>query len=446
MGLARLGAVIRFVPYPVTVGFTSGIALIIAAAQVRDALGLSLERVPAEFVEKWISYAEHLGTISYPALGVCAATIAILRLWPRVTTKVPAPLVALLATTAAVHLLGLPLDTIATRFGEVPRGLPAPHLPEWDWSRTSELVSPAVSIALLGGIESLLSAVVADGMTGRRHRSNAELVAQGVANVVAPLFGGIPATGAIARTATNVKSGGRTPLAGLVHAVTVLLILMVGGHWAGMIPMAALAGILLVVAYGMSEWRLFLGLLRGPRSDLLVLVVTFLLTVLVDLSVAIQVGVVLAALLFMRRMAEVSEVRAIANLLSDEELELDLGGATRAADLPAGVEVFEIRGSFFFGSAQKFSEVIGRVERSPRVVILRMRDVVAMDATGLRALSEVHARFQRQGTRLLLSGVHSQPLAAMRSDGLAARIGAENLLASFPEALDRARELVATDV
>lgn len=440
MGLARLGAVIRFVPYPVTVGFTSGIALIIAAGQVRDALGLEMDHVPSEFVEKWSAYAGHLGTASGWAVALSAATILLVLVWPRVTARVPGPLVALVATTAAVHLFGLPVETIGSRFGDVPSALPAPRLPQVDWATVSQLVSPAVAIALLGGIESLLSAVVADGMTGRRHRSNAELVAQGVANLASPLFGGIPATGAIARTATNVKNGGRTPVAGMVHALTLLFILVVGGRWAGLIPMAALAGILLVVAYNMSEWRLFAGLLRGPRSDILVLVTTFLLTVLVDLTVAIQVGVVLAALLFMRRMAEVTQVRVVTDQLSEDEPEWS-EQRPRTLDLPPGVEMFEIRGSFFFGSAQTFSEVIGRVERPPRVVILRMREVLAMDATGMRALGETLAHFQRQGTTLLLSGVQPQPLAAMRSAGLAARIGEENLLPNFREAVERARSL-----
>lgn len=303
-----------------------------------------------------------------------------------------------------------------------------------------ELVSPAIAIALLGGIESLLSAEVADGMTGRRHRSNAELVAQGVANIASPMFGGIPATGAIARTATNVKSGGKTPFAGIIHAITLLLILTFAGSWAEMIPMAVLAGILLVVAYNMSEWRLFAGLLRGPRSDILVLIITFALTVLIDLAVAIQVGVVLAALLFMHRMAEVTQIRVITNQLSEEE-----GQSVEDPTLapPAGVEVFDIRGSFFFGSAQKFSEVIGTVEHKPKVVILRMREVLAMDATGLKALEETFAKFDRIGTVLLLSGVQPQPMKVIRESGFFERIGADNVLDNFRVALARASAIAS---
>jgi SulP family sulfate permease len=435
MGFARLGSVIRFVPYPVTVGFTSGIALVIAAAEVRDGLGLNLTEVPASFISKWIAYSSHLGSVNLWAVGLCIASILIVEWWPRVTARIPGPLVALVAGTAAVQIFHLPVETIGSRFGSVPSGLPAPSLPHVDWANFSLLVSPAISIALLAGIESLLSAVVADGMTGRRHRSNAELIAQGAANIASPLFGGIPATGAIARTATNVKNGGRTPVAGIIHAATLLVILLVAGKWAGLVPMAALAGILFVVAYNMSEWHMFVRLFRGPRSDVLVLCVTFLLTVLLDLIIAIQVGVVLAALLFMRRMADVSQVRLITDQLSEEDAE------GPGLELPTGVVVYEIRGSFFFGSAQKFSEVIGHVERRPRVVILHMRDVFAMDATGIRALEETASRFHRVGTALVLAGVHAQPLVAMQSADLLTRIGEANLLETLPLAVARAREI-----
>jgi sulfate permease, SulP family len=440
MGFARLGTVIRFVPYPVVVGFTSGIALIIAASQIRDALGLQMESVPADFVHKLGAYSEHLDTTNPWALLVCVVTIVIVRYWPRLSARIPSPLVALIGMTVVVHLFGLPVETIESRFGAVPTGLPTPHMPDVQWAMMRELVGPAIAIALLGGIESLLSAVVADGMTGRRHRSNAELVAQGVANIASPLFGGIPATGAIARTATNVKSGGRTPFAGIIHAITLLLILMFAGSWAELIPMSVLAGILLVVAYNMSEWRMFAGLLRGPRSDILVLTTTFALTVLIDLAVAIQVGVVLAALLFMRRMAEVTQVRVITNQLSEEE-----GQTTPDPTLapPPGVEVFDIRGSFFFGSAQKFSEVIGTVEHKPKAVILRMREVLAMDATGLKALEETFAKFHRIGTVLLLSGVQPQPMKVIREAGFIERIGADNVLDNFRAALARANEIAS---
>ncbi len=444
MGIARLGAVIRFIPYPVTVGFTTGIALIIGIGQVADGAGLTLARTPTNFVERMAVYAESLGTWNAWAVLLCAATVAVVVVWPRIGSRIPGPLVALLATSLLAGALHLPVETIGSRFGSVPTSLPVPRLPHVDLAQLPHLFSPALSIALLAGIESLLSAVVADGMTGRRHRPNAELVAQGVANLITPLFGGIPATGAIARTATNVKNGGRTPVAGMVHAATLLLVLVLLGRWVAVIPMATLAGILLVVAYNMSEWRLFIGLLRGPRSDVMVLLSTFALTVLVDLTVAIQVGVVMAALLFMRRMAEVSEVRAVTGELGQGERQ---GFEAENPDvvLPPGTEVFEIAGSFFFGAAQRFSEALEEIQRQPRVVILRMRDVFAMDATGLRALEEVHHRFARQGTHLLLSGVRAQPMMVLVKSGALDRFGEDNVLGSLREASVRAWALVDED-
>jgi SulP family sulfate permease len=440
MGLARLGQVIRFIPYPVTVGFTSGIALIIALGQFRDAFGLRMETVPAQFFEKVAAYGDAIGTVSPLAVALVVVTILTMRLWPRVTPHVPGPLVALLLTTAAVALFDMPVETIGSRFGQVAASIPPPRLPRVDLETLRALVSPAIAIALLAGIESLLSAVVADGMTGRRHRSNAELIAQGAANLASPLFGGIPATGAIARTATNVRSGGRTPIAGMVHAATLLLILLVAGRWSELIPMATLAGILLVVAYDMSEWRLFIRLFRGPRSDVLVLLATFLLTVLVDLTVAIQVGVVLAALLLMRRMADVTHVRVITDMLEEEEVD----GAT-SEPLPKGVEAYAISGTFFFGAAHKFSSTLGVGERQPRVVILDMSDVLAVDATALRALDEVRARFRRQGTALILSGTHAQPLVAMERFGLIDSIGSHRMTGTVSEAVELARRLAGTE-
>jgi SulP family sulfate permease len=352
---------------------------------------------------------------------------------------VPGPLVALLATTAVAQALGLDVATIGGRFGAIPSSLPIPRIPHIDPSMVSDLVSPAISIALLGAIESLLSAMVSDGMIGGRHRSNAELLGQGIANVVSPLFGGIPATGAIARTATNVKNGGRTPVAGIVHAAVLLVILLVAGKWAALIPLATLAGILLVVAYNMSEWHVFVGLLRAPKSDVLVLVTTFVLTVAVDLSVAIQAGVVLAALLFMRRMAEVTQVKAGRDIADYE------GGDTLGdgvAELPPDVEEFEINGSFCFGAARKFSETLFARRTRPRIVILRMRHVLAMDATGLHALEEVAKGLRKRGSTLLLSGVHAQPLVAMERSGALERIGEDCVFATFAEAVDRANRSV----
>lgn len=441
MGVMRLGGVIKFVPQPVVIGFTSGIALIIFSSQIKDALGLALAAVPSEFAAKWAAYRGAIDTASPAAIGVTVATLLILHLWPRVSLKVPAPFVALVATTLAVHLLALPVETIGSRFGEVGGGLPAPHLPQVSATMLRELAGPAFTIALLAAIESLLSAVVADGMIGGRHRSNMELVAQGVANIASPLFGGIPATGAIARTATNVKSGGRTPVAGMVHAVVLLLIALFVGPLAARIPMATLAGILIMVAYHMSEWRNFRSQLRAPRSDVVVLLATFLLTVLVDLTVALQVGMVLSAFLFMRRMAEVTNVQAVTRQLEDGPEEPD-AGAVSARVVPRGVEVYEIDGPFFFGAAERFKEALGEMGQRPKVLIIRLRKVPVIDATGLSLLRELHVRCQRQGTQLVLSGVQAQPRSALERAGLLEEIGTSRIAADLDEALAIAGLLV----
>jgi SulP family sulfate permease len=439
MALARLGDVIRFMPYPVTVGFTTGIALIIATGEIGDALGLEGEPPPAEFFPKLGAYVDHMGTLNPAAAAIFLGTIAIIQLWPKVNRRLPGPLVALVATTAIVHGFGLGVDTIHSRFGDVPSSFPSFRILDVDWTQVPDLVSPAITIALLAAIESLLSAVVADGLIGGRHRSNAELLAQGIANVASPLFGGIPATGAIARTATNVRNGGRTPIAGIVHAATLLVILVVAGRWASLIPMATMAGILVVVAYNMSEWHVFLRLLRGPRSDTLVLIATFVLTVVIDLTVAIQAGVVLASFLFMRRMAEVTQVKPIRDIVEYEATDiLD----TAILDLPSEISIFEINGSFCFGAASKFTETLLAIHGTPVAVILRMRYVLAIDATGLHALEEVASRLRRRGTELLVSGLHAQPLIAMERSGAIERIGEDHLFANFADALLQARSLV----
>jgi SulP family sulfate permease len=441
MGVARLGTVIQFVPYPVTVGFTSGIALIIATSQLRDLLGLDLASLPAHFIEQLRAYGAHAASLNPAALAIGLLSVFVTVFWQRVTPRIPGSLVAIVLATALVHGLGLPVETIADRFGEIHAALPAPKLPAISWEMIPELFPDAVAIALLGAIESLLSAVVADGMAGTRHRPNMELVAQGVANIASPLFGGIPATGAIARTATNVKNGGRTPIAGIVHAATLLVIATFLGGAAGLIPLAALAGILLVVAWNMSEWRVFAHLFRSPRSDVVVLLVTFGLTVLVDLSVAIQTGMVLAAFLFMRRMALISDAGPMRRALREEE-ETDDPDATARLDVPPGVEVFEVYGALFFGAASKFKDAVRRVERPPRVLIVRMRHVLAIDATGLRALEDLLDKTRRDGTVLVLSGVHAQPLTALERAGLLERIGADNVHTNIRAALARARSLV----
>ncbi len=437
MGWARLGSVIRFIPYPVTVGFTTGIALVIATGQIPDAFGLQLTEPEVDFFPRVLAYVEARGTVDLTTTLVATGTMLCLVFWPRVSRRIPGPLVALLFATGVTHAFGLDIDTIQSRFGGVPSSLPEFRIPRVDMAILPDLLQPALAIALLAGIESLLSAVVADGMTGRRHRANAELVAQGLANVVSPLFGGIPATGAIARTATNIKNGGTTPIAGIVHALVLLIILTTVGRWVALVPMAALSAVLLVVAYNMSEASVFRGLLRGPRSDVLVLLTTFGLTVMVDLVMALEVGIVLAALLFMRRMSEVSTVRSITDQYKDEE---PVGFAAEdVVVLPEGTEVFEVAGSFFFGSAQRFSDVLGEIHTTrPRLVILRMRDALVLDSTGLYALEQVHARLRKAGTFMILSGVHAQPMSVMVRSGAHERFGADNLVETFREAAVRA--------
>ncbi|MCU1246876.1 MAG: sodium-independent anion transporter, partial [Acidobacteria bacterium] len=382
LGLARMGALLKFIPYPVITGFTSGIAVIIFSRQIKDLLGLQMGKVPADFMEKWVAYGEHLTKISLPPVLLAAGTLVVLIVWPRVSRMLPAPFVAMILATLAVRLFHLPVETIASRFGAVPSSLPAPHLPDLQFANIKELISPAMTVALLAAIESLLSAVVADGMIGTRHKSNMELVAQGVANIISPIFGGIPATGAIARTATNIRSGGRTPLAGMTHAVTLLLILVFLGRWASMVPLAALAAILVVVSYHMSEWRSFAGLLRAPRSDLVVLLVTFGLTIFVDLTVAVQVGIVVAALLFMKRMSDMTYVEGVSDEIADAnedpgEIADSRRGKrfVRGREIPAGVEVYEVNGPFFFGAADKIKAVLTEIAKPPKVFILRMRNV-----------------------------------------------------------------------
>ncbi len=443
MGLMRFGAVIKFIPYPLTVGFTCGIAVLIAVTQVRDLLGLKMPAPPADFIEKIRAYAEHIHTVNGHAVGLAALAFAIILVWPRITRRIPGSLIAILVLTPLVAWVHWPVETIGSRFGSVPNTLPVPSLPPIDWSQLPKLFQPALAIALLGGIESLLSAVVADGMTGRRHRSNTELVAQGVANIASPLFGGIPATGAIARTATNIRNGGQTPIAGMIHALTLLAIMMAFGKWAVLIPMPILAAILLKVSIDMGEWHLLVRLLKAPRGDVLVMLSTFALTVFVDLTVAIQSGVVLAAFLFMYRMAEATQIGFVTESLNEEDESGDpLSIESRV--VPDGVEVFEIYGPFFFGAADRFKDEMRQIEKPPRVLVLRMRHVPTIDATGLQALEDLFAKCRKQGTHLILSGVQAQPWEQMERVGLYQRIGPQNVHDHIDRALARARELVST--
>jgi SulP family sulfate permease len=448
MGLARLGTVIKFIPAPVVTGFTSGIAVIIFSSQIKDFLGLDMGPVPANFLEKVIAYSRHAASASLPAAGIAALSLAIILLWPRANRRIPGAFVALVVCTALVQIAGLDVETVGSRFGELRAAIPRPVFPRLGIEELTRLVSPAFSIALLGAIESLLSAVVADGMIGSRHRANMELIAQGVANVASPLFGGIPATGAIARTATNVKNGGRTPVAGIMHAITLLVITLFFGRWAALIPLATLAAILVVVAYHMSEWRTFVDELHGPRADAAVLVATFLLTVLVDLTVAIEIGMVLAAFLFMHRMSEVTAVNAMTRTLereAREQADVPLKDL-RPSRIPVGVEVFDINGAFFFGAAELFKETIAQVTRKPKVLIVRMSNVSLLDSTGLRALRDVVHRSRSQRTLVLIAEIHAQPRAVLERSPLFDELGEGQIYATLDDALDRAREHLATRI
>jgi len=449
LGLARMGALIKYIPYPVITGFTAGIAVIIFSGEVKDFLGLQMKSVPAGFIEKWMAFAGHFQTISIPTTLVACGTLLVLIVWPRISRVVPAPFVAMVLATAAVHIFHLPVETIGTRFGAVPSSLPAPHLPSVEWANFREYISPAVTVALLASIESLLSAVVADGMIGSRHKSNMELIAQGVANIASPLFGGIPATGAIARTATNIRTGGRTPLAGMIHAATLLLILIFLGKWAAMVPLASLAAILVVVSYHMSEWRSFAGLLRAPKSDIAVLILTFGLTVFIDLTVAVQVGIVVASMLFMKRMSDLTHVQGITEPLTDVEVHEDITEVRRrkrvveGREIPIGVEVYEVNGPFFFGAADKLRDTLLEIApKPPKAFILRMRNVPAIDATGIHALEQMAKKCRHQGTALILCEIRQQPLRAIVRARKLQLFGRRNLAKTLDIALQRAAEVM----
>ena len=433
MGIARLGTLLKFIPYPLTVGFTSGVAVIIFTSQIKDFLGLKIDVLSADFITNWSLYFRNYATVNLNSVLVGAASLLIILFWPKVSHKIPGPLVSILVVTAVVQIFNVQVETIQSRFGAVPSSLPTPKFPVISWEIIKGVFSPAVTIALLGAIESLLSAVVADGMIRSRHRSNMELVAQGVANIFSPIFGGIPATGAIARTATNVKNGAKTPVSGIVHGVVLLLIMLFFGKWAALIPIPTLSAILIVVAYNMSEWRSFKKLLKSPKSDVLVLLVTFTLTILVDLTVAIEVGVVLAALFFMKRMAEVSQVNAITKDLK-EDYESGADGEIKYK-VPDNVEVFEVYGSLFFGAVEQFTESLRVVEKKPKYLILETQHLLSIDASGIRALEDLESTLKKQKTKFLVSGLHKQPLFAIVQVGLIDKIGDNNLFGTIGEAL-----------
>lgn len=443
MGVLRLGTVIKFIPYPIIVGFTSGIALTIFTTQVKDLFGMTIDKMPGDFVSKWVVYAQHLGSVSWISLLVGLLSIALIVLTPRVSKKIPGSLVAIVVMTVAAYFLreycGITgLETIGDRF-EINAALPAPARISLNLETVHLLLPSAFTIAMLGAIESLLSATVADGVTGDRHRSNTELIAQGAANIIVPVFGGIPVTGAIARTMTNINNGGTTPVAGLIHAAVLLLILLFLGPLTRHIPMACLAGVLVVVSYNMSEWRTFRSLLKNPAHDVMVLLVTFFLTVIFDLTIAIEIGLLLAMVLFMRRMMETTQVS-----VSTDRLDLSADSEIRHDDevlkIPSGVEVYEIDGPFFFGVANKFDECMKQLSTKPRIRIIRMRKVPFIDSTGLHNLESLCRLSQREHIHIILSGVNDQVRAMIMKSRIDERIGRENICGDIHEALARAAD------
>jgi len=445
IGLLKLGTIIKFMPYPIIVGFTSGIALTIFTTQVKDLTGMTIEKLPADFVSKWITYVQHIGGVSGWSLFTGLASIALIFLTPRFTKKVPGSLIAIIVMTIAVYLLrhyaGVTgIETIGDRF-EINASLPQPAVIPINMETINLLLPSAFTIAMLGAIESLLSATVADGVTGDRHNSNTELMAQGVANLITPLFGGIPVTGAIARTMTNINNGGRTPVAGLIHAVVLLLILLFLGPLTKHIPMACLAGVLVVVAYNMSEWRTFRSLLKNPKSDVIVLLTTFFLTVMFDLTIAIEIGLLMAMLLFMRRISETTKVSVSTDSIDLSE-DAEVPFEDEVLTIPHGVEVYEINGPFFFGIANKFDECMKPLRGKPAVRIVRMRKVPFMDSTGLHNLESLCRLSQKEGIHIILSGVNEKVRAMLEKNGTDKQIGSENICGHISGALARARKLI----
>ena len=447
-GLLHLGTIIKYIPYPIVVGFTSGIAVTIFTTQVKDLFGLSISNLPSDFIEKWQCYAANFSTADLWSSIVGIASVAVIMLMPKINKKIPGSLVAIIIMTVLALLLKqyagvTTIETIGDRFS-ISNSLPQADMPHVTWETIKSLVSPALTIAILGAIESLLSAAVADGVIGDHHNSNTELVAQGVANLASPIFGGIPATGAIARTMTNINNGGRTPIAGIVHAVVLLLIFLFLMPLAKYIPMACLAGVLVVVSYGMSGWRSFLALMNNPKSDVTVLLITFFLTIIFDLTVAIEVGLIIACLLFMRRMSETTDVKVISDEINpDEEYSsLELGNLEHLT-IPKGVEVYEINGPYFFGAGNRFEEIMATFGDRPKVRVIRMRKVPFVDSTGIHNLTNLCLMSKKEGIQIVLSGVTQKVDAQLTKAGFQDIVGTENICSHIDLALARARDIMA---
>ena len=443
MGAVRMGSVIRFIPYPVSRAFTKGIAILILASQIKSFFGLDVAKVPVDFTGKISLFATHLGAIHWPTVALGVVSVALIGLWPkRLSRFVPGSFVGLVAVTAALWSLGLGdrwhIATIGSQFGEISRSLPDFHLPHADWPLLRELVHPAFTIALLVAMQALLCAVVTDGILDERHDSNQELIGQGIANLVSPLFGCIPVTGAVARTVANARAGARTPIAGLLHSLLLLLLLLVAAPLASHIPLVTLSAVLIVAAYRMVSWKQFARLNRWPRADSSVFLATFALTVLADLTTAVEVGVVLAALLTVKRISETSQITAVDETTETEGSQHSLVGK----EIPRGVLVFRVFGAFFFGVVDKLDDELKRAKQEPDVLILRIRKVLAMDATGLQALEDLHVKLRAKGKHLILSGPHTQPLLVMENAGFIDRVGRENVCPHITASLARAREIL----
>lgn len=446
LGVCRLGTIIKFIPYPIVVGFTSGIAVTIFTTQIKDLLGLNItEAIPADFVSKWIVYFRHITTIDWLTALIGVLSILIIALTPKVSKKVPGSLVAIIVMTVGVYFLNahtsMHVTTIGDQFGEIKASIPELQMPAITWEGIKSLLPTAMVIAVLGAIESLLSATVADGVCGDHHNSNQELIGQGVANLCTPLFGGIPCTGAIARTMTNINNGGRTPVAGLIHALVLLVIFLVLMPLAAYIPMACLAGVLVIVSYNMSGWRTFIQLFKNPKSDVIVLMMTFLLTVIFDLTIAIEVGLLVACLLFMKRMAESTQIKVIADEIDPND-ETDAEVHEEALTIPEGVEVYEINGPYFFGIANRFEELMAELDNHPKVRIIRMRRVPFIDSTGIHNLQNLCEMSHREGTHIVLSGVTPNVYSVLEHNGFCHLLGKDHICPNINVALERAEMIV----
>ncbi|EGT0693412.1 sulfate permease [Clostridium perfringens] len=439
-GLLRFGSLIKYIPYPITVGFTSGIAVTLFSTQVKDFLGLSMTKTPSEFIPKWEAYISHMNTTNLYTLAIGLLALIILIFWPKINKKIPGSLIALIVTTLVVFIFNLPVATIGSQFGKISSNIPMPHIPNLNLNTLKSLIGPAFTIALLGGIESLLSAVVSDGMIGDKHNSNAELIAQGIANMGSSLFGGIPATGAIARTAANVKNGGRTPISGIVHSITLLLIMLVFMPLAKFIPLTTLSAILIIVSYNMSEWRTFKAILKAPKSDIAILLTTFFLTVLFDLVIAIGIGMVVSMCLFMRRVATSIEVNELNESDCSDKSNID----TDMENLKVGenVLVYDIRGHLFFGAVDTFMNTMKEINDDAKVLVLRMRHTKTLDVTGYKQIKNIALSCKSRNMTLIISELQEQPKKVMRLMGFIDTLGEDHFATNFDEALEKANSLI----